>query len=147
MRGLLFLGALAIAIASTPAAADVIGRVKTASGDAVVVSGGERKPATPGLAIDRKDVLETGADGSLGVTFIDETLLSLGPTTSIALESYAFAPAQEQYGLVARISKGTALFVSGLLGKLAPQTVSVETPSGTIGIRGTRFVVRVTPDA
>jgi hypothetical protein len=145
MRALVLLAVAASLMASTPATAEVIGRVKIVSGQAFVVSGGQRNQAKPGDTIDRKDVLETGPDGSLGVTFNDDTLLSLGPDTSIALEEYAFAPAQQRYGFAANLTRGTALFVSGLLGKLAPGSVSVKTPSGTIGIRGTRFAVQVVP--
>jgi hypothetical protein len=43
------------------------------------------------------------------------------------------------------VSQGTLDFVSGMLGKLAPESVSVETPTGVIGMRGTHFVVNVAP--
>lgn len=139
--------ACAIVLASAHAAvADPIGRVKSSEGAAFIVSGSERKPAVPGTTVVTEDVLETGSDGRMGITVIDETKLSVGPDTSIALAEYAFAPAETKYGFLARMSRGTALFVSGLLGKLSPESVSVETPTGTIGIRGTRFLVRVSPD-
>ena len=126
MGRLLVAAVLAILFAGTPASSEVIGQVKRVEGQAFVITEGLKKPAAPGDPVDRKDVLETGADGSLGVTFVDDTRLSLGPATSIALERYAFAPAQKQYGFVARMTRGTALFISGLLGKLAPETVSLE---------------------
>jgi len=44
---------------------------------------------------------------------------------------------------VARISRGTMAYLSGLIGKLAPEAARFETPSTTIGIRGTRFAVNV----
>ena len=146
MRLLIALAAGVLLLAALPAAAEPIGRVKTATGQAFLVNAGARVPARPGDAVATATVLETGGDGTLGVTFTDETKLSLGPNTSVEMANYAFAPASEEYGFLARMSRGTALFVSGLLGKLSPSSVSVETPSGTIGIRGTRFLVRVTPD-
>jgi hypothetical protein len=43
--------------------------------------------------------------------------------------------------LIARLAKGTMAYMSGIIGKLAPESVRFETPVATIGIRGTCFVV------
>jgi hypothetical protein len=48
--------------------------------------------------------------------------------------------------LWATISKGTLQYVSGVIAKLKPDAVAVRTPTGVIGVRGTRFVVMVEPD-
>ena len=44
---------------------------------------------------------------------------------------------------MAQISRGTMAYLSGLIGKLAPEKVRIETPTATIGIRGTRFALKV----
>ena len=52
-------------------------------------------------------------------------------------------PAEGKLGLTARILRGTMAYVSGLIGRLAPESATFVTPVATIGVRGTRFAVRV----
>jgi len=120
-----------------------IGHVKSLDGAAFIITGDDRRAAKLGDAIVQNDVLETGEPGAIGVTFIDDTMVSLGPDTRLTIDEYVFSPADGQYSFVSKVGKGTMLFVSGVMGKLAPEAVSVETPAGTIGIRGTRFLVQV----
>jgi hypothetical protein len=133
------------ATANVAVAADTIGFVKTVSGTASIVRGGVEKPVSVGAPLYEDDTIKTGKDSSLGVTMKDGTTLSAGPETVILLDQYAYQPKQQQLGFVARVSQGTLDFVSGMLGKLAPESVAIETPTGTIGMRGTHFVVRVAP--
>jgi hypothetical protein len=132
---------LALAVpagAETPA-----GMIKTVSGAAFVVHGSQREPAKVGRELVRDDVLETGADGAVGVTFRDNATVSIGPETQLALDDFVFAPEREQYSFVTKMTRGTMAFVSGTISKLSPESVSVKTPVGTIGIRGTRFLVKL----
>lgn len=133
------------ATANVAVAADTIGFVKTVSGTASIVRGGVETRVSVGSPLYEDDTIKTGKDSSLGVTMKDGTTLSAGPETEILLDQYAYAPKQQQLGFVARVSQGTLDFVSGMLGKLAPESVAIETPTGTIGMRGTHFVVRVAP--
>ena len=122
---------------------NIIGRVKTVSGTARITTGAATRAADLGTAIFQGDILETGADGSLGVVFSDESRLSLGADTSIIVDEYVFVPGQNEGSFLTRITRGSLLYVSGLIAKLNPESASVETPVGTIGIRGTRFLVKV----
>ena len=126
-------------------AGDTIGYVKTMTGKASVVRAGAETPLSVGAPLYQDDTLKTGKESSLGVTMKDGTMLSAGPETELLLDKYAYAPKSGQLGFVARVSQGTLDFVSGMLGKLAPESVAIETPTGVIGMRGTHFVVRVAP--
>ena len=138
------LGALCLmAVAGTGAAAETIGVVRTASGDATVTRGNKTLPAAPGMKILVGDTLGTGPDGSLGVILRDDSSLSIGPGSRLVLRSFQFSPSKEKFNLVARITRGTMAYLSGLIGKLAPEKARFETPTATIGIRGTRFAVKV----
>jgi len=140
----LLLGALCIlAVADTAAAAETIGVVRTSSGDATVTRGDQTLPASPGLKILLGDTLATGADGSLGVILRDDSSLSIGPESRLVLRSFRFSPSEGKFDMVARITRGTMAYLSGLIGKLAPEKARFETPTATIGIRGTRFAVKV----
>jgi len=140
----LLLSALCILPAADAAfAGDPIGVVRTASGAATVTRGEKTLPAAPGLKIMAGDTLGTGRDGSLGVILRDDSSLSIGPESRLVLRSFHFSPTEGKFDLVARITRGTMVYLSGLIGKLAPEKARFETPTATIGIRGTRFAVKV----
>lgn len=120
----------------------VIGYIKTVSGSADLISEGNANKAEIGSAVRLGNVLQTGDDGALGVTFKDDTVMSVGPNTSLKVDEYLYAPAQGQLKLVANLMKGTLHYISGVIAKLKPEAIAVRTPSATIGVRGTRFVVK-----
>jgi hypothetical protein len=140
----LLLSALCLlATANTAVAGETIGVVRTASGAATVTRGEKTLPAVPGLKLLVGDALGTGRDGSLGIILLDDSSLSIGPESRLVLRSFLFSPSEGTFDLVARIPRGTMAYLSGLIGKLAPEKARFETPTATIGIRGTRFAVKV----
>lgn len=120
-----------------------IGYVKTASGEAFVVSRGDKIAAKAGTPVFQGSQLKTGPKSSLGVTFKDETVMSFGPDTELTVDEYLYAPSQGKLKLGSKMAKGSMNYVSGVIAKLQPDAVSVTTPTGTIGVRGTQFAVRV----
>lgn len=140
---LLALAAMLIAPTGHAVAKEAIGYVKAASGRAEVAREGRGHALHVGDPVFRQDELITGSDGSLGVTFRDGSRISLGPSTKLALKTFEFEPAEEKLSFVARLAHGTLHFVSGVISKLAPDALSVETPVATIAVRGTNFAVRI----
>ena len=88
-------------------------------------------------------LLKTAPKATLGVTFKDNTVMSFGPDTELTVDEYLYAPAQNQFRLGTKLGKGTLNYVSGVIAMLKPEAVTVQTPSGIIGVRGTQFVVKV----
>src|SRR5512141_2396789 len=140
---LLLGGLLLLTVAGTAVAGETIGMVRTVSGYAAVTRGETSLPPTPGLELMVGDTLVTGRDGSLGVILRDDSSLSIGPGSRLVLRSFQFSPSKGKFDLVVRISRGTMAYLSGMFGKLAPEKARFETPSATIGIRGTRFALKV----
>ena len=136
---------LICATLATPAWSEetAIGYVKTAVGDTSIVNSGVTVRAEAGTPILLGSTLKTGAKSSMGVTFKDETVMSFGPDTEITVDEYLYVPAQGKLGLVARLAKGSLNYISGVIAKLRPEAVSVVTPSGTIGVRGTHFAAKI----
>lgn len=120
-----------------------IGYVKNVTGEASVTTANSQRKAEVGTPIHQGSVLRTGAHSSMGVTFKDETLMSFGPDTELTVDEYLYAPAQGKLKLGSRLLKGTLNYVSGVIAKLRPEAVSVDTPAGTIGVRGTQFVAKI----
>lgn len=148
MRYLSSIIAAALVTCATLAAASdgSAGRVKTVEGSASIVRGQSSLPAVVNERVLQGDTLRTGPDGSLGVILKDDTVLSLGPNSVLVVEQFLFAPAEGKLSLVTRMLRGTAVYLSGIIGKLSPQSVRFETPNATIGIRGTKILVKVDDD-
>lgn len=124
-------------------ASSSIAIVKKLSGAATVVRQDCTITATIGLEIWKNDTIWTGPDGSIGIVFNDDTFLSLGPGSTLVIDEFVFAPRQGNFSIAIRILKGTAAYLSGLIAKLAPESAHFKTPTASIGIRGTKFAVKV----
>jgi hypothetical protein len=125
------------------AADDPAGSIKTTKGAASIIRQNQVISAQIGTKIFMGDSLKTGPDGSLGMIFKDDTLLSIGPQSEIIISEFLFSPAEGKLSIVTRLLKGTAAYLTGIIGKLSPESVRFETPVANIGIRGTKFVVKV----
>jgi hypothetical protein len=130
-------------VALLPAQADDIGRIKVAKGQVWVERQQQKLPGDVGLRLQVADVLKTGADGSVGVTLRDDSLLSAGPNTTLALDRFDFDDTTRQGRFDAQLQRGTLALISGRLAKESPQAMTVRTPSAVLGVRGTQFVAAV----
>jgi hypothetical protein len=119
------------------------GRVKTSKGTVTIDRAGQRLPATVGMPVQEKDVVSTGADGSVGISFTDNSMLSAGPNSVLILDKYAFDAASGKGALEANLARGTLAAVSGKMVKSSPESMKIRTPAAIMGVRGTEFVVKV----
>ena len=124
-------------------AADDAGVVKTSQGKVLILRDGESIPAAVGSIVRQGDVLRTAEGASAGVMLKDDTRVALGPNSQVALDQFAFNANTNEGTLFVSVLKGTLSMISGLLVKANPQRVGVKTPTATIGIRGTEFIVDV----
>ncbi|MCP1573996.1 hypothetical protein J2S30_002375 [Herbaspirillum rubrisubalbicans] len=117
--------------------------VKVLHGDVQAQRAGKMQPLGIGARLYAGDRVVTGAASSVGFTLRDDTRMSLGPNSQFQLEQFAYNDATDEGNIAVRLTKGTLRYVSGLIGKHAPQRQQVTTPTATIGIRGTDFIVEV----
>jgi hypothetical protein len=102
------------------------------------------------------DWLETGKDGRISLTFIDNTRFSVGPGSRIELTKFQYDRTSQQGAFVAQVERGSIAVVSGRIAKTRcggdpqpppPETscggMEVRTPDSVLAIRGTRFIVEV----
>jgi hypothetical protein len=125
------------------ASADHIGIVKTMAGEVSIDRGGRSIQAEPNLKLYESDVIKTGANGKAGLILEDDTVISMGFNSTIALKSFLFQPNEKKLSFIARVYHGTASFISGQIAKLAPSLVHIETPHATVGVRGTHVLIQV----
>jgi hypothetical protein len=121
----------------------IAGSVSTVQGAAVVRRGVEAIPASEGMHLMANDVLQTLGDGHLGAILQDGTRIGLGPNTELKIDRFVYEPADGKFALLLRLKRGVMAFISGRIARLAPDSVSVETPVGVLGLRGTHFAVSI----
>lgn len=124
------------------AQSQVIGVVKEVSGESVLVRAGRSIPATVGGDVHHSDQLRTGTDGLIGVALNDGSLISLGPNSLFELSAFQFAPQRGAFEFLGSFLRGTLLYSSGRIAKLAPSKARLKTPTAVVAIRGTRLAIR-----
>lgn len=130
-----------IALLSTTASAADIGRIKAVRGDAHIQRDGQRVPAVLDAAVRATDTVVTGADGAVGVTFVDNSRVSAGPNSVLVLNRYSFDQGTQAGVFDATLTRGTLAVVSGRLAKQSPEAMRVRTSTMVLGVRGTEFLV------
>jgi hypothetical protein len=137
--GILAFGAAMLAAIGAQAAD--IGQVKLASGRVVVERAGATQPASAGTRLQAGDVVRTGADGAVGITMSDDSRLSAGPNSVLALDRYSYDPATSGGQFDASLKSGSLAVASGRIAKQSPDAMRVRTPMAILGVRGTEFAV------
>ncbi len=139
----LVLIALMLLCVATVASAAEIGQIKISRGQVTVEREGRVLPGPVGTRLQTADTVKTGADGSVGITMDDDSLLSAGPNSVLSLDRYAFDPTTNKGRFDASLNKGTLAVISGRIAKESPDAMTVRTPTAVLGVRGTEFAVSV----
>jgi hypothetical protein len=137
--------AIALASAVTGPAAradDAIGQVKKASGMVRVVhQDGKNDPVKVGDHVRQSDVIKTDKASLVGITFLDNSMMSLGPSSELALTEFSFNSTTREGKFNTQLNKGTLRVKSGQIVQQTPEAMKIRTPAALLGVRGTEFVV------
>jgi hypothetical protein len=133
---------LAIGLAGSPAWAE-IGRIKRAAGTAAIERGSTKVAPAPGTQLQAGDVLVTGKDGQMSLTFIDDTRFAVGPNSRIAVSKFDYNRTTQAGSFLTEVNRGSLAVVSGEIAKSQRDAMKVRTPTSLLGVRGTRFIVEV----
>ena len=129
--------------ATLPVWANDIGVIKVSRGFVQVEREGKSVPASVGMAMRASDTLRTGPDGAAGVTFTDNSLISVGPNTVFSIDKYRFDSTTHAGEFEGSLRKGKLAAVSGKMVRQTPESMKIRTPSSVMAVRGTEFVVAV----
>lgn len=124
-------------------AAPEAGTIKTVKGAVTLHRDGQTLTIAVGGKVFASDRVVTGVDGSVGITLRDNTLLSAGPNSVLSLDKFAFDPTTHAGAVDATLKRGTLAVISGKIARADPDSVRFNTPTTTLGVRGTEFVVEV----
>jgi hypothetical protein len=119
------------------------GTLKTVQGKVAISQGEVRRTAQPGGGVAEAERISTGPDSAAVLLLRDGTLITVGPNAQVDISRFQFDATAQTGGLTVTVLVGTVRLVTGLLGKLQPDNVKVQTPSSTVAVRGTDFVVEV----
>ena len=128
--------------ALSAAADDAIGQVKTKMGDVKVLRHGVSQPLSIGDHLFQSDTISTAKGASVGITFADNSMMSLGPGSQLALDQFRFDTTTHAGVFNTSLAKGTLAVKSGQIVQQTPETMHIKTPAALLGVRGTEFVVR-----
>jgi FecR protein len=136
--------ALASAFALGGASAQGTGKIGVASAVSnrveSVVGGGAR-PLSVGGDVFARQMVRTGDASTAQLLFLDETSLSIGPSSEVTLDRFVYDPNRGAGNVVLSATKGAFRFVSG---SQQPSSYQIRTPVATIGVRGTVFDTYIT---
>lgn len=100
-------------------------------------------PLRAGIDVFQNETITTGPTSASQVLFQDKTELSVGPLSEVVLDRFVFDPDPSRSQVAVSIAKGVARFSTGLLPK---NDYEINTPTATIGIRGTLLTITVSPN-
>ena len=131
-----------------------IGKVVVATGSvtiehasAVVVQAnvsGQAGQTRVGDLVYLGDVVQTAADGRVGINFTDGTSFNLSSNARMALSEFVYDPNGKSNSTLFNLSKGTFTFVAGNIAKTGD--MKIDTPVATMGIRGTTPRIEISDD-
>ena len=124
-------------------AEDAAGVVKTVKGNVQIEHAGSSLGAAIGSDVYSSDRVVTGPESSVGITLRDTTQLSAGANTILELNKFAFDATTHDGVLNATVKHGSLAVISGKLAKARPDAVRFSTPTTTLGVRGTEFIIEV----
>ncbi len=135
--------ALILVLAPFAARADEpIGQIKTESGTVTVERAGKVQPVAIGDHVFQADNIVTAPGGSVGITFADNSMMTLGPDSRLALDQFRFDSTTQDGVFDSSLQKGTLAVKSGQIVHQTPEAMHIRTPAALLGVRGTEFVVR-----
>ncbi|WP_151947535.1 FecR family protein [Aliarcobacter butzleri] len=116
-----------------------IGTISLVEGKATILRNGQTLGANMGDKIENKDVISTQVNSKIKITFIDNTIVTIGKESSLNIEEYIFNTSTKEAKTELNVLKGAFHTITGEIGKVNPDKFKLKTKSASIGIRGTEF--------
>jgi len=130
---LLVMGLLAIPSAASWAETR-IGVAASTKPNADGVVAGSSQSLSAGSEVFANETVRTGNLGQADLVFVDQTNLTVGPTSEVLLDKFVYDPTGPKGKVVLQLTRGAFRFVTGTQDHRA---YAVNTPYGSLGVRGT----------
>lgn len=140
------LGLVLVAPTNAVLADQPAGVAAAVQGTVTVSNAKEAVTAQSGMDILTGDQVASEPASRMQILLRDETVFTVGPDSAVTIDEFVYDPKQGTGKIVANYSKGVFRYVSGRIGKVAPENIELRLPVGTIGIRGTQLFVAPNPE-
>jgi hypothetical protein len=134
---------LSLTLASMACAEPRIGTTASTRPNADGIIGANTRTLAAGSEIYANETVRTGNLGMADLVFLDSTNLSVGPTSEVRLDKFVYDPSGSSGSVVMNATRGAFRFVTG---SQAKHVYRVNTPYGTLGVRGTVVEIVLKPD-
>lgn len=122
------------------------GQITELVGEVVIVrADGTRVTAEVGTPVYPGDVVETSGEGAANILFADNTTFAISENARLSIDEFVYSAAEQSGSSFFSMLQGVFVYTSGLIGKNDPGNVNIETPVGSIGIRGTVVAGDINP--
>lgn len=134
---------LLILLLSTPAMAS-IGSITDFRGGGAIKRGAKTTAASKGSTVEKMDTVSTNSQGRFRITFNDSTTVNITENSRLLVDDFVYDGGGKSTGkLGLRVALGTVRYTSGKIAKGNAKGVNIRTPTATIAVRGTDFVMSV----
>ena len=143
VRLILKLAINALFLISVPAFAGV-GSISEFQGGGSVKRGAKVAPAAKGSSIEKNDTVSTNSQGKFKIRFVDATVVNITQNSRLVIDDFVYDGNNKSKGKIGlKLALGTARYTSGAIAKGNSKGVGIRTPTATIAVRGTDFVMSV----
>jgi hypothetical protein len=143
VRLILKLAINALFLISVPAFAGV-GSISEFQGGGSVKRGAKVAPAAKGSSIEKNDTVSTNSQGKFKIRFVDATTVNITQNSRLVIDDFVYDGNNKSKGKIGlKLALGTARYTSGAIAKGNARGVGIRTPTATIAVRGTDFVMSV----
>jgi len=139
-------GARAMALSKTRKPSPEIGAAAAVTGTVTAQrpeAGSPVRRVHSGSVLYYGDDISTDAEGRMQILLLDETVFTVGPDTELTLDKFVYDPFTETGKITATLTQGAIKFISGRIAAKTPENVTIKLPVGSLGIRGTAFIVTI----
>ena len=133
ISSLIFLSTISVVIAN-----EFIGVVAVGIGD---ISNQKNEKLITGSKIYFGDTIMVKEKSNAQILLLDETALTIGEKTELTIDDFVYDPQTKVGKIVSNIKVGTVRVITGEISKQNPDNLEVNIPTGSVGARGTEFIV------
>jgi hypothetical protein len=129
---------LSLFLISITSADEFIGVIAAGVGD---ILNQKNEKLSTGSKIYFGDTIIVKAQSNAQILLLDETALTVGEKSEITIDEFIYDPLSKVGKIVSNIKIGTVKIITGEISKKNPDNLEVNVPTGSVGARGTEFVV------
>ena len=121
-----------------------IGSITDFRGGGQIKRAASTMPANRGSGIEKMDTITTNSQGKFKITFVDSTTVNITENSRLVIDDFVYDGGKSNKGrLGLKVALGTVRYASGKIAHGNPGGVNIHTPTATIGVRGTDFLMSV----